>query len=239
MHDTLAYFGREPVHRSHHQDALTFRMLYAYDENFVLSLSHDEVVHGKGSLVSKMPGDEWQQFANLRALYGYQYGLPGKKCLFMGGEFGQRAEWAVDHQLEWSVLDLPNHAGLRRWVQALNGIYATEPALSLRDHEPDGFEWIDTGDAPASVVSFVRKAPGARTIAVVLNLTPVPRPGYRIGVPEASGWKVLLDSDDPRFWGSGAGPAGPFTAEERPMHGRAESIVLDLAPLSALLLGAV
>jgi 1,4-alpha-glucan branching enzyme len=235
MHDTLEYFAHEPIHRAYHQNDLTFRMLYAYDENFVLTLSHDEVVHGKGSLVNKMPGDEWQQFANLRALYGYQYALPGKKCVFMGGEFGQRAEWAVDGQLEWYVLEHPNHAGMKRWVQDLNAMYAAEPSLYAADYEPAGFEWIDAGDAGASVFSFLRKSDD-RPVLVVLNLTPVPRGGYRIGVPSGGPWETLLNSDEEQYWGSGAPAPTVVSAENVPVHGREHSIAIDLPPLGALFL---
>ena len=236
MHDSLEYFRKEPVHRRYHQNDLTFRMLYAYDENFILTLSHDEVVHGKGSLLNKMPGDEWQQFANLRALYGYQYGLPGKKCLFMGGEFGQRSEWAVDHDLEWYVLDHPNHLGVYRWVQDLNATYAARPALWRMDYDPLGFEWIDADDADASVLSFLRNGGEGALMALVLNLTPVARGGYRIGVPHGGPWQVVLNSDDPRYWGSGAGTTGTVWADAAPMHGRDHSLLLDLPPLGALYL---
>lgn len=239
MHDSLRYFGLEPIHRSYHQTELTFRMLYAYDENFVLALSHDEVVHGKGSMIGKMPGDEWQQFANLRALYGYQYGLPGKKTLFMGGEFGQRSEWSVDAGLDWDVLAHSNHAGMQRWVADLNAVYRGEPALFAVDYEPGGFTWIDADDAEASVLSFLRNAEGSRTVAVVLNLTPVVRSGYRVGVPESGEWEVLLNSDEERYWGSGSGTTGTVDTDPVPMHGRDVSLELDLPPLGALYLGAV
>jgi 1,4-alpha-glucan branching enzyme len=235
MHDSLEYFAHEPVHRSFHQNDLTFRMLYAYDENFILALSHDEVVHGKGSLVNKMPGDEWQQFANLRALYGYQYALPGKKCLFMGGEFGQRSEWSVDHQLEWFVAEHDNHAGLQRWVADLNTLYRRETSLFVEDYDAAGFEWIDAGDTGASVFCFLRKG-GDRPVLVVLNLTPVTRPGYRFGVPVAGPWEVLLNSDDERYWGSGSGTSGLVEATETPMHGRSHSLSVDLPPLGVLFL---
>jgi 1,4-alpha-glucan branching enzyme len=233
MHDTLEYFAHEPVHRSFHQNDLTFRMLYAYDENFVLTLSHDEVVHGKGSLINKMPGDEWQQFANLRALYAYQYALPAKKCLFMGCEFGQRSEWAVDGQLEWFVLEHPNHAGMQQWVKDLNAVYRSEPALFVDDYRPEGFEWIDAGDAGASVFSLLRKG-GGRPVLVALNLTPVTRPNYRIGVPIGGTWEVLLNSDGERYWGSGAGSRGRCEASDAPMHGRPLSLSIDLPPLGAV-----
>jgi 1,4-alpha-glucan branching enzyme len=237
MHDTLDYFAKRPIHRAHHQNDLTFRMLYAYDENFVLTLSHDEVVHGKGSLLSKMPGDEWQQFANLRTLYAYQYGLPGKPCLFMGGEFGQRSEWSVDGELEWWVTDNPNHRGLIDWVSDLNRTYRAEPALWRLDPDPGGFSWIDAGDAAASIISFARFAADARPVVVVLNLTPVPRVGYRVGAPAGGFWEILRNSDDERYWGSGAGTTGTVFAAEEPMHGREHSMQLDLPPLGALILG--
>jgi 1,4-alpha-glucan branching enzyme len=235
MHDSLEYFAHEPVHRSFHQNDLTFRMLYAYDENFILTLSHDEVVHGKGSLINKMPGDEWQQFANLRALYGYQYSLPGKKCLFMGSEFGQRSEWSVDQQLEWFVLDHDNHAGMQRWVADLNARYRLESSLFVEDYDPSGFEWIDAGDAGASVFSFLRRG-GNRPVLIVLNLTPVTRPGYRIGVPVGGVWETLLNSDDERYWGSGAGTSGSVEAIDAPMHRRNHSLSIDLPPLGVLFL---
>lgn len=234
MHDTLLSFSRQPIHRAHHQDELTFRMLYAYDENFVLALSHDEVVHGKRSLLSKMPGDDWQQFANLRALYGYQYGLPGKKLLFMGGEIGQRSEWDVDSELEWWVLDEPNHEGVRAWVADLNSMYRGEEALWSADMSPGGFEWVDTSDRTASILSFVRHGQGSRPVLVVLNLTPVLRDGYRIGVENGGSWEVLLNSDATRYWGSGAGSSGVVAADAVPMHGRPHSLSFDLPPLGVL-----
>jgi 1,4-alpha-glucan branching enzyme len=211
-------------------------MLYAYDENFVLALSHDEVVHGKGSMIGKMPGDEWQQFANLRALYGYQYALPGKKSLFMGGEFGQRSEWSVDDELDWKVLQYPNHAGVQSWIADLNTVYRSEPAMFAQDYDPAGFQWIDASDAAASVLSLLRDADGSRPIVVVLNLTPVLREGYRIGVPSGGVWSVLLNSDDERYWGSGSGTSGNVDSEVVAMHGREQSLVLDLPPLAALYL---
>ena len=238
MHDTLGYFAREPVHRSHHQNDLTFRMLYAYDENFILSLSHDEVVHGKSSLVNKMPGDEWQQFANLRALYGYMYGLPGKKLVFMGGEFGQRSEWNIDTDLDWWVLEFPPHKGMVNWFAALNRVYRTEPALSVDDYDSSGFEWIDAGDVGASVVSFLRKDKRGRAILVVGNFTPVARDDYRVGVPIAGKWDVVLNSDDEAYWGAGNGSAGEAWTEEVAMHGRPQSLQLGLPPLGVVYLRA-
>ena len=236
MHDTLKYFQEDPVHRRHHQDTLTFRMIYAWDENFTLSLSHDEVVHGKSSLVNKMPGDEWQQFANLRLLYGYMYGMPGKKLLFMGGEFGQREEWAVDRDLDWWVLDYPNHAGVQQWTRALNEAYRATPALFELDHESAGFEWVDASDAAASVLSFLRKDSAGGVVLFAGNFTPVHREKYRIGVPSSGAWSVLLNSDWPGFWGTGAGPTESVTAEAIPMHGRPFSLELDLPPLGCLFL---
>ncbi|MBT8202843.1 MAG: 1,4-alpha-glucan branching protein GlgB [Acidimicrobiia bacterium] len=236
MHDTLKYFQEDPVHRRHHQDTLTFRMIYAWDENFVLSLSHDEVVHGKSSLVNKMPGDEWQQFANLRLLYGYMYAMPGKKLLFMGGEFGQRDEWAVDRDLTWWVLDHPNHAGTQQWTRGLNQLYRDTPALHELDHEAEGFEWIDASDAAASVLSFLRKARDGNVLLFVGNFTPVTREKYRIGVPHAGEWEVALNSDWPGFWGTGVGPQAKIHTDDTPMHGRPVSLELDLPPLGCLFL---
>jgi len=235
MHDTLSYFANDPVHRSYHHNQLTFRGLYQYDENFVLALSHDEVVHGKGSLVNKMPGDEWQQFANVRALLGYMYGLPGKKLLFMGGEFGQRSEWDVDTGLDWWVTEYPNHEGLQAWVRALNTLYGETPALYEDDYEPEGFEWVDASDAAASVLSFVRRT-GGQSVLVALNLTPIGRPGYRLGVDAGGSWQVALNSDDERFWGRGAGSVGSVASDEIPSHGRAQSLLLDLPPLGVIYL---
>jgi len=235
MHDTLAYFANDPVHRAYHQNQLTFRGLYQYDENFVLSLSHDEVVHGKSSLVNKMPGDEWQQFANLRALYGYMYGLPGKKMLFMGGEFGQRSEWDVDEGLDWWVTEYPNHAGVQAWVRELNAFYTATPALWVQDYDPEGFEWIDATDAAASVLAFTRIAP-TESILIVLNLTPIARDGYRLGVGTSGDWEVVLNSDDDRFWGSGLGSTGVVSSEDVTSHGRPQSVLLDLPPLGAIYL---
>jgi 1,4-alpha-glucan branching enzyme len=180
-----------------------------------------------------MPGDEWQQFANLRALYGYQYALPAKKCLFMGGEFGQRSEWSVDRQLEWYVLEHGNHGGMQQWVKDLNALYRAEPALFADDYSPAGFEWIDAGDAGASVFSLLRKG-GGRPVLAVLNLTPVARPGYRIGVPLGGMWEVLLNSDDGQYWGSGAGSFGAVEAVDVPMHGRSQSLSLNLPPLGVI-----
>ena len=236
MHDTLAYFQRDPVHRSHHQNDLTFRGLYQYDENFVLSLSHDEVVHGKGSLINKMPGDEWQQFANLRALLAYMYALPGKKLLFMGAELAQRSEWSADGGLDWWVLAHDNHAGMQQFVRDLNRRYSGTPALWQLDDDPSGMVWVDANDAAHSVLSFERRAPGASTVLVVANLTPEPRSGYRVGVDGAAPWEVVLNSDAVEYWGTGAGVTGTVTPDAVPFRGREGSVALDLPPLGVVYL---
>jgi 1,4-alpha-glucan branching enzyme len=232
MHDMLAYIGREPVHRRFHQNDLTFRMLYAFNENFVLPLSHDEVVHGKSSLLGKMPGDDWQKFANVRLLLGYMYAISGKKLLFMGDEFGQRGEWNHEESLEWNLLAYEPHQGLQRWVRDLNRLYVREPALHRSDCEPAGFEWVDTGDAQSSVISWIRKTrDDSSLILAVCNFTPVPRTGYRVGVPRAGMWREALNSDAAVYGGSGAGNAGGFDAEPVACHGRPCSLELTLPPL--------
>jgi 1,4-alpha-glucan branching enzyme len=242
MHDTLSYFEQDPVHRRYHQGELTFRMVYAFTENFCLPLSHDEVVHGKGSLLGKMPGDHWQRLANLRALYGYQYGQPGKKLLFMGAELAQDTEWNHDHPLPWSLLDRPDHRGIQAWVRHLNELHRAEPALHEDDVTPAGFEWVDASDTGASVLSWLRHprddgrgAPGGRPVLVVCNLTPVPRSGYRIGVPRGGVWDELANSDAVEFGGSGMGNLGRVQAQELAAHGRAWSLSLTLPPLGVLM----
>ena len=233
MHDTLQYLRKDAVHRRYHQNDLTFRMIYAFHENFVLPLSHDEVVYGKGSLLEQMSGDDWQKFANLRALYGYMYAQPGKKLLFMGGEFAQRREWAHDGSLDWDLLASPAHAGVQHWVRDLNRLYRDEPALHELDCEPAGFEWIDCGDAASSVMSLVRKGKSTPTLLmVVCNFTPVPRDGYRIGVPRHGFWREVLNSDAAQYGGSGMGNGGGIEAEPTPLHGRPYSLTLRLPPLS-------
>ena len=235
MHDTLEYFRHDPVHRRYHQNNLTFRMIYAFHENFVLPLSHDESVYGKGSLLEKMAGDDWQKFANLRALYGYMYAQPGKKLLFMGGEFAQRREWAHDASLDWDLLEAPAHAGVQRWVSDLNRLYRKQAALHELDCEPAGFEWIDCDDAENSVVSLLRKGRAAATLVLaVCNFTPVPRHGYRVGAPRCGYWRELLNSDAAEYGGSGMGNGGGVEAEAAPMHGRPCSLILTLPPLSVL-----
>ncbi|HSS95633.1 MAG TPA: 1,4-alpha-glucan branching protein GlgB [Terriglobales bacterium] len=237
MHDTLSYMQNEPIHRKYHHNQLTFRSLYGFTENFVLPLSHDEVVHGKGSLIGKMPGDEWQKFANLRLLYGYMYGQSGKKLLFMGGEFGQVREWAHDSSLEWHVLQYRVHSGLQKWVEQLNRVYREEAGLHELDNDPAGFEWLDANDNGASVLSFIRKgkSPGD-TVLVVCNFTPVPREKYVVGVPFEGYWREILNSDAGEYGGSNVGNAGGVRSQSVPAHGRPHSIRLTLPPLSVLFL---
>jgi 1,4-alpha-glucan branching enzyme len=237
MHDTLKYFSQDPIHRQYHHNKLTFRMLYSFQENFVLPLSHDEVVHGKGSLIGKMPGDEWQKFANLRLLYAYMFAQPGKKLLFMGDEFGQVSEWGHDRSLDWDVLQYPVHRGLMNWVEQLNRLYRNEPALHWFDNDPNGFEWIDCNDAPLSVVSLLRKGkPDEEPILIACNFTPVPRVGYLVGVPSGGYWRELLNSDGQEYGGSGMGNMGGAEALAEKTHGRPFSLRLTLPPLGALFL---
>jgi 1,4-alpha-glucan branching enzyme len=239
MHDTLKYFALDPIHRKYHHNQLTFRMLYGFTENFVLPLSHDEVVHGKGSLIQKMAGDEWQKFANLRLLFGYMYAQPGKKLLFMGDDFGQVREWGHDISLEWQVLQYPFHSGMLSWVEQLNRLYAREPALHELDTDPQGFEWIDCNDSVASTISLVRKGKSSKQqIVVVCNFTPVPRIGYRLGVPGPGFWRELLNSDAKEYAGSGMGNFGGVLAEKQEVHGRPYSLNLTLPPLAAVFLKA-
>jgi 1,4-alpha-glucan branching enzyme len=239
MHDTLEYFKQDPIHRKYHHSKLTFRMLYSFQENFVLPLSHDEVVHGKGSLIGKMPGDEKARFANLRLLFGYMYAQPGKKLLFMGDEFGQVREWAHDTSLEWHVLQYPVHSGLQEWVSQLNRLYRAEPALHVLDNNPAGFEWVDCNDNLTSTISLLRKSENPRdTVLIACNFTPITRVGYRIGVPHGGYWRELLNSDASDYGGTGVGNLGGVQAEEVPEHGRPFSLRLTLPPLAALFLKA-
>jgi len=269
MHDTLEYFNQDPIYRKYHQGKLTFSILYAFSENFILPLSHDEVVHGKGSLYGRMPGDAWQKFANLRLLFGYMYTHPGKKLLFMGGEFGQWPEWQHDHSLEWHVLEHPQHRDLQKWVRDLNHLYRTEPALFELDFDSKGFEWIDYHDADSSVVSYLRRAkpapgphrpsgaggsppqaapqpealqtpvqppasslPPASILAIVCNFTPVPRSGYRVGVPQGGFWKEILNSDAQEYGGSGQGNMGGVEALPESFYGKFEyTLSVTLPPL--------
>ena len=239
MHDTLAYLSRDPIHRKYHQHQLTFRQMYAFQENFVLALSHDEVVHGKGSLLGKMPGDNWQKFANLRLLFAYLYALPGKKLLFMGGEFGQWNEWNHQAGLDWDLADCVEHQGIQRLVSQLNRAYRDEPALHQLDLEPAGFEWIDANDTQHSVLSLLRFGRDPReTVAVVVNFTPLPRIGYRIGVNVPGTWRELVNTDAQEFGGTGHGNFGAVEAVPVPRHGRPLSLSLTLPPLGALYLKA-
>jgi 1,4-alpha-glucan branching enzyme len=237
MHDMLHYFLLDPVHRRFHQDQITFGLLYAFTENFVLALSHDEVVHGKRALLDKMPGDLWQRFANLRLLYAFMYGHPGKKMLFMGGEFGQWREWNHDASLDWHLCDFEPHRGLQRLIRDLNGLYRTEPALHEADFDWSGFQWIDFNDTDNSVISFLRKATSSSdAIVCACNFTPVPRHGYRIGVP-ASGWyRELLNTDAFYYGGSNVGNSGGVQSVNSPCHGFPHSLTLTLPPLGMLLL---
>ena len=236
MNDTLAYIEKDPLHRTHHHKKITFSTLYAFSENFILPFSHDEVVHMKGSMLDKMPGDEWQKFANLRTLYGYLFTYPGKKLLFMGSEFGQGREWTHDESLDWHLLDYPRHADLRRWVQDLNHLYRSECALFESDSDSHGFEWIDGNDRQRSVISFLRRAVSPNDeLVVVCNFTPVPREGYRIGVPHEGCWQELLNSDATFYGGSGVGNLGGLKAEPEPTHGRSHSLNLNLPPLGCLI----
>ncbi|HVT27486.1 MAG TPA: alpha amylase C-terminal domain-containing protein, partial [Lacipirellulaceae bacterium] len=237
MHDTLAYMSNDPVHRKYHHGQLTFRMIYAFNENFVLPLSHDEVVHGKGSLLGKMAGDEWQKFANLRLLLAYMYASPGKKLLFMGSEFAPWEEWQHDNELPWVSLEDPRRRAFERWLIALNEAYRHEPALCRLDCDPNGFEWIDTNDSERSVISFLRKSPeGREQIVVACNFTPVPRYNYRVGAPRGGYWRELLNSDALEHGGSGHGNLGGVEASPVPCHGRMHSLTLTLPPLGSVFL---
>ena len=236
MHDTLDYMREDPINRRYHHDKLTFGLVYAFSENFVLPLSHDEVVHGKGSMIRKMPGDRWQQFANLRAYYGLMWTHPGKKLLFMGGEFAQDREWNHDISLDWHLLGDAHHEGVRRWVRDINRVYRAEPALHARDCEPEGFAWIEANDAEQSVFSYERRGfEEHRPIVVVASMTPVVRQDYLVGVPEEGEWEVLLNSDDATYGGSGVHP-GAMRTEPQGMHGRSQSLRLTLPPLATVVL---
>ncbi len=237
MHDTLSYFARDPIHRRYHHGEITFRMIYAFTENYVLSLSHDEVVHGKRSLVEKMPGDDWRKFANLRLLYAYMWAQSGKKLLFMGGEFAQRREWNVNASLDWHLLQYEPHRGIRDLVAGLNRLYRDRPALHQQDCEPAGFSWVTHEDADASVMAFLRKGRDpAEVVMAAFHFTPLVREGYRLGVPGPGSWKVILNTDDGRFGGSGAGSTGRLEAEPLPAPGGPYSIAVTLPPLGALYL---
>lgn len=233
MHDTLSYMARDPIHRKHHHNELTFGLVYAFSENFVLPISHDEVVHGKGSMLAKMPGDEWQKFANLRAYYGFMWGYPGKKLLFMGQEFAQRGEWAESRQLDWDHLDDPRHHGMQDLVRDLNRLYAGTPALHARDCEPEGFEWLIADDAVNSVFAWSRHAPGEKPVVVITNFTPNPRTGYHLPLPQDGPWREIFNSDATNYGGSGQGNMGVVKA--RLEDGRAIADIT-LPPLATLML---
>jgi len=236
MHDILDYFHLDPVHRKYHQDKLTFGLIYAFTENFILVLSHDEVVYGKQAMLTKMPGDDWQRFANLRALYGYMYAHPGKKMLFMGGEFGQWSEWNHDESLAWHLLQYAPHQGLHRFVRDLNRLYQAEPALHQVDFDWSGFQWIDFSDAEQSVIAFLRRSRDGGVVVCACNFTPVPRQGYRIGVPCPGWYRELLNSDAAAYGGSNMGNGGGVWAEALPFHGQPFSLPLTLPPFGILLL---
>jgi 1,4-alpha-glucan branching enzyme len=232
MHDTLGYMKLDPIFRKYHQNELTFGMLYAYNENFVLPLSHDEVVHGKGSLYGQMPGDFWRRAANLRLLFGWQYGFPGKKLIFMGGEFGQSLEWNHDASISWHELDYADHMGISLWLRDLNRFYRDHAAMWIRDDEAEGFEWIDCGDHDESVLSFIRRDGRGETLLCVANFTPVPRSGYRVGVPDRGFWREVLNSDSEKYGGSNWGNMGGRVSDAYRIHGRDQSLDLTLPPLS-------
>jgi len=237
MHDTLDYFSREPIHRKHHHDRLTFSLWYAFSENFVLPLSHDEVVYGKRSLLDRMPGDRWQRFANLRLLFGYMWAHPGKKLLFMGGEFAQWREWSHEGELDWPLTGHADHAGVQRFVADVNRLYVHTPALYEVDFESRGFEWIVGDDRDASVIVFLRRARGGgRPLLVACNFTPVPRAPYRVGVPEPGYWREVLNSDATLYGGSGMGNLGGVRAEPVAAHGRSHSLLLTVPPLATVFL---
>ncbi|RJQ24315.1 MAG: 1,4-alpha-glucan branching protein GlgB [Nitrospiraceae bacterium] len=236
MHDTLKYMSKDPLYRKYNHDQLTFSIWYAFSENFMLPLSHDEVVHGKGALIGKMPGDEWQRSANLRLMFGYMYGHPGKKLLFMGGEISQWKEWGHEESLEWHALNYPFQQGIHKWVRDLNYLYRDEPAMHELDFSNDGFEWIDFHDWEQSIISFIRKGKSGETVLVVCNFTGVPRRNYIVGVPHGGFWKELLNSDAEIYGGSGCGNAGGVEAIAAPAQGRDFALYLTLPPLGVLFL---
>ncbi len=234
MHDTLEYFAREPVHRSYHHDELTFSLVYAFTEQFVLPLSHDEVVHGKGSLLSRMPGDDWQKHANLRALYAYMWAHPGKKLLFMGGELAQEQEWGHARSLDWHLLERPRHAGAQRLVRDLNRLYRDSPALWQLDAQPAGFRWLVVDDRDANVVAFARFARDGATVVCAANLSPVPRSGYRLPLPRAGRWREALNTDAETYGGANVGNMGGVQAEELPWGGESASAEVTIPPLGVV-----
>jgi len=234
MSDSLGYMSHDPIHRQYHHHQMTFSLMYAYSENFLLPLSHDEVVHGKGSLLRKMPGDRWQQLANLRAFLALTWAHPGKQLLFMGGEFGQESEWAESRELDWWLLEHSDHAGVQRLVADLNRVYRSSPALWSQDAEPAGFEWIDANDAAGNVFSFLRWGSDGSVIACVANFSAMPHEGYRLGLPRAGQWAEIVNTDAAEYGGSGVGNLGGIETEDVARHGRPASVALRLPPLGTL-----
>jgi 1,4-alpha-glucan branching enzyme len=235
MHDTLGYISQDPVYRKYHHHELTFRMVYAWQENFILPLSHDEVVHGKGSLIGKMPGDDWKKFANMRVLLAYMWAQPGKKLLFMGGEFGQWTEWNHETSLDWELLGFEKHSQLRLLIGALNWLYRSEPAMSVCELLQSGFEWIDCQDGENNVISLLRKSQNeAESIVIACNFSAVPRHNYRLGVPRRGSWREILNTDATEYGGSGQGNFGGVRSVPVPLHGRRNSITVTLPPLGAV-----
>jgi 1,4-alpha-glucan branching enzyme len=237
MHDTLRYMSHEPVYRKFHHNELTFRSIYAFTENFLMPLSHDEVVHGKGSLILKMPGDEWQKFANLRLLLSYMYAQPGKKLLFMGAEVAQVREWNHDGSIDWDLLEYPLHAGVKKILSDLNRLYDQHPSLHQLDNDPAGFEWLDANDSEQSVLSFIRHAKeGDHPVIALFNFTPVVRHNYRVGAPLSGWWDEIFNSDASEYGGSGQGNLGGIEAAPVPYHGRRHSLNVTLPPLGCVFL---
>jgi len=235
MHDTLRYMGLDPVHRKFHQNDVTFGLLYAFHENFILALSHDEVVHGKRALVAKMPGEEWQKFANLRAYYGFMFAHPGKKLLFMGDELAQTTEWNHDQSLAWNLLEHAPHQGVQALVRDLNAAYRARPELHQRDFEAEGFEWVACDDSDASVIAFLRRGhKRERFLLVVCNFTPVVRRDYRVGVPLPGSYREALNTDSEHYGGGNVGNLGVLSSEPRPAHGHPQSLAMTLPPLATL-----
>jgi 1,4-alpha-glucan branching enzyme len=234
MHDTLQYFSKDPIYRQYHHNQITFSLIYAFTENFMLPFSHDEVVYGKGSILRKMPGDEWQRFANLRLIYSFMFTHPGTKLLFMGSEFGQGSEWDYSQSLDWYVMEYPNHVGIKETVKALNALYRNEPALYEKSFEPAGFEWIDGGNVNDSILVYARKGlDEADDLVVVLNMTPATHHNFRVGVPQAGQWKEIFNSDSHRYWGSDLINATAVQSATEHWHGKDNSISITVPPLGA------
>jgi 1,4-alpha-glucan branching enzyme len=234
MHDTLLYFSKEPIFRRFHHNQLTFSMMYAFSENFALPLSHDEVVHGKGSLINKMPGDKWRRLANLRSLFAYMWAHPGKKLLFMGGEFAQEREWDHDRSLDWQLLEDADHEGMRRLIADLNRVYTSNPSLWELDTSPDGFRWIDANDADNNVMSFYRVGADGGIVVCICNLSPVPRTGFRVGLPVAGNYSEVINTDAASYGGSNLGNMGIVEAVPQSWHGLGHSALLTLPPLATI-----